>query len=417
MTDRFSKSVLFRTLEYKPHALQAEVHRSTAPRRVLAWGVRGGKTRCAAMEAIAGALVPSDALHPRRGWVVAPDYTLAEKVFREVQLIARERLPELIREDKEYKLVLANMGGGFCELSAKTAENPTALLGEGLDFLVIDEAARLRPDIWDRYLSARLIDKKGWALLISTPRGKGWFYNAWLRKGDGWQSWQAPSWSNPHLDKAEIDAVRARIPEAVFRQEYGAEFIEGAGAVFRNVRDLATGEWAEPIEGETYSAGIDFAKTIDYTVIVILDSARRVVFMDRFNRVDWNVQLPRLKAATDRYNNAFAVVDSTSMGGEFITEKLLEAGMRAEGYAFTQQSKAAAVNNLAMMLENRLITLPRPELAPELIDELEAFQYTVTDAGNVKTEAPSGMHDDCVSAAMLAAWGARDTGNFEVQWV
>jgi hypothetical protein len=31
----------------------------------------------------------------------------------------------------------------------------------------------------------------------------------------------------------------------------------------------------------------------------------------------------------------------------------------------------------------------------------------VTDAGNVRTSAPSGMHDDCVVALALAAWDAR----------
>ena len=35
---------------YQPHPGQAEIHRSTAPRRIVACGVRWGKTLCAAME-------------------------------------------------------------------------------------------------------------------------------------------------------------------------------------------------------------------------------------------------------------------------------------------------------------------------------------------------------------------------------
>ena len=30
----------------------------------------------------------------------------------------------------------------------------------------LDEASRVKPDTWERFLSARLLDKKGWALLI-----------------------------------------------------------------------------------------------------------------------------------------------------------------------------------------------------------------------------------------------------------
>ena len=60
-----------------------------------------------------------------------------------------------------------------------------------------------------------------------------------------------------------------------------------------------------------------------------------------------------------------------------------------------------------MMMERDLIVLPRPELWPEGIDELEAFQYSVTDAGNVRSSAPHGVHDDCVIALGLAAWQIR----------
>ena len=51
--------------------------------------------------------------------------------------------------------------------------------------------------------------------------------------------------------------------------------------------------------------------------------------------------------------------------------------------------------------------LPRPELMPELVDELEAFQYSVSDHGNFRSGAPYGYHDDCVIALGLAAWSLK----------
>jgi len=56
------------------------------------------------------------------------------------------------------------------------------------------------------------------------------------------------------------------------------------------------------------------------------------------------------------------------------------------------------------MLERREIVLPRAQLWPELIDELEGFEYSITDSGNVRSSAPGGAHDDCVIALALAAW-------------
>ena len=44
------------------------------------------------------------------------------------------------------------------------------------------------------------------------------------------------------------------------------------------------------------------------------------------------------------------------------------------------------------------------DIWPEAIDELEAFEYSISDAGNVKTGAPAGIHDDIVMALALATW-------------
>lgn len=405
---RIDKAALFADLRYAPHSGQVAVHRSRAPRRVLACGVRWGKTRCAAMEAVAAALEPRDR---GVGWVVAPTYDLADKVFREIQLVVGQRLRHRVVTLREHDkvLVLRNLAGGTCEVRAKSADNPVSLLGEGLDFVVVDEAARMKAAIWESHLSQRLLDRKGWALLISTPRGKGWFYEA-FRKGQGldaaYASWNRPSWTNPHLDAAAIEAERARLPEAVFRQEYGAEFVEGAGAVFRNVRECATGTWKEPEDGPPYVAGLDLARIADYTVLAVMNRERELVFVDRFTRLDWSIQKNRIAAAAERYRRAEILVDSTG-GGEPVFEALREAGCNVMPYPFTVKSKSALVNNLALLLEQRQIVLPRPDLWPEGIDELEAFEYSVTDNGHVRTGAPSGMHDDCVVALALAAWQVR----------
>ncbi len=401
----FSKPSFFRSVGYRPHPGQVEIHKSRAPRRIVACGVRWGKTLCAAMEGLAAAMEPRAR---SIGWVVAPTYDLCDRVFREIVVIAAEHLRHRIVTLKEHdrRLVLRNMGGGISEIRGKTADNPISLLGEGLDFVIVDEAARMKPLVWHSHLSQRLLDRRGWALLISTPKGKGWFYEMW-RRGRGadpdYQSWNRPSWTSPHLDAAQIEEERSRLPDRVFRQEYGAEFIEGSGQVFRNARTCATGSWKDPSAGEIYYAGLDLARVQDFTVLVVVNNHCEVVFVDRFNRLDWSFQVSRVKAVTDRYRGARVLVDSTGVG-EPVFESLRHAGVRVRPYTFTQKSKAALINNLALMLEQELLTLPRPELCPDLIEELESFEYSVTDQGNVRTSAPSGVHDDCVIALALAAW-------------
>lgn len=411
------RAALFREVGYSPHPGQASVHESLASRRVLACGVRWGKTTAAAMDGVAAALEFGER---RVGWIVAPSYELANKVFREIHRVFVEHFPHriMIQRAHDLELHVINLSGGTCEIRGKTADNPTNLLGEGLDWLIVDEASRLKPVIWQSYLSQRLVDKQGWALLISTPRGKGWFYDMHRRgvagshhKKPEYESWNSPSWENPLLRRDFIEAERGRLPEVVFRQEYGAEFMEGAGQVFRNVRELAFGVFIEPMhtyDGKpdphrSYCAGLDLARTVDYTVLVIMDDLRQVVFVDRFTRLDWSLQGKRLVAALERYGNPPCLVDSTG-AGEPVYEGLLALGVNAKPYPFSNASKNALVNNLALACERRDIVLPTADLCPELVDELESFQYSVTDAGAVKTGAPTGYHDDCVIALALACW-------------
>jgi hypothetical protein len=409
-TAKFDKEAFFRLVGYEPHPGQLAIHRSRAARRVVACGVRWGKTKCAAMEGLASAMAPAE---HSIGWVVAPTYDLADRVFRELQVTALEKLQHRIisMRESDRRLVLRNLSGGTSEIKAKSADNPVSLLGEGLDFAIVDEASRLKPNIWQAHLSQRLVDKRGWALLISTPKGKGYFFDL-FKRGQGadhdpdYASWSWPSWENPMLDAEMIEAERARLPERVFAQEYGAKFVEGAGAVFRSVRECATGEWQEPIAGQRYFAGLDLAKVEDYSVLTIVNRKREVVFMDRFHRLDWALQVARIQGAVLRFNRARVFVDSTG-AGEPIYEVLRKERLDVEAYPFTAKSKSALIENLSLMLEQRRLVLPRADLAPTLIDELEAFEFSVTDQGNVRTGAPGGGHDDTVISLALAAWAVR----------
>ena len=47
---------------------------------------------------------------------------------------------------------------------------------------------------------------------------------------------------------------------------------------------------------------------------------------------------------------------------------------------------------------------PIPQLKV-LVDELEAFEYDILPSGKMRYNAPSGLHDDCVTSLGLATWG------------
>lgn len=69
--------------------------------------------------------------------------------------------------------------------------------------------------------------------------------------------------------------------------------------------------------------GVDLARTLDFTVIVVLDVTQvpyRMVHMDRFNQISWQVQVQRIKAAVERFRVDQVVVDQTGVGDPVIEQ-------------------------------------------------------------------------------------------------
>ena len=224
---RLRKADLFHALGYKPHPGQLLVHRSTARYRVVACGTRFGKSTVGIFECVAALLEPRQ---QALGWVIAPTFELTRRIFDKVVEIIFQRFPHrlLSFDRRTHSVIVANLGGGRSELRARSADKPTGLLGESLDFLIVDEAAKLKDEVWNEHLAPRLIDRRGWGLLLSTPGGPGWFWRAYRRGQNGrdadYKSWSMPTTSNPHIPLDLIEAERHRLEPQLFQREYLAQF-------------------------------------------------------------------------------------------------------------------------------------------------------------------------------------------------
>jgi len=84
--------------------------------------------------------------------------------------------------------------------------------------------------------------------------------------------------------------------------------------------------------------------------------------------------------------------------------------MRVTPFKFTSSSKAEIINNLSVAIENKEIWLPND---PQVIDELELYEYSVSKSGNVTYSAPEGFHDDIVMALCLAWSAVKTTIHFQ----
>jgi len=80
---------------------------------------------------------------------------------------------------------------------------------------------------------------------------------------------------------------------------------------------------------------------------------------------------------------------------------LRKSGIAVEGYQFTSQSKKALIDRLIVSIEGKKILLPNWDT---MKNELDNYEYEVTSAGNIRTNAPNGMHDDIVISIALYNW-------------
>jgi phage terminase large subunit-like protein len=256
---------------------------------------------------------------------------------------------------------------------------------------------------WTEALRPALADKKGKALFLSTPKGRNWFWQIWNKGNDPleteWQSFKFKTVDNPHIDPAEVEAARG-LPERVFLQEFEAEFVEDAGAVFRNVMNCIHD--GEPYEQQPHNPivfGVDWGKHLDFTVVSVIDTIKnRQIYQDRFNQIDYIVQTQRLKILAQQYKPISIVVERNSMG-EPLIEQLQRDGLPIQPFTTTNASKAQAIEALALAFERGEIEILND---PVLIGELQAYEMERLPSGMLRYNAPEGMHDDTVMALAMA---------------
>jgi hypothetical protein len=230
---------------YIPNSWQKIVRAEESRFKVFAVGRRGGKSLYTVKDSRDG-LVTDLVLPNQYAWIVAPNYDLTQRVWNELYSLAvsphfRPIVSRINNTKGNYKI--ETVYGTIIE--AKSAEDPEKLVGTGLTKIIVDEAAMVPQKAWTQSLRPTLIDHKGKAIFISTPKGKNWFWELWMKGQQkeeiDWKSWRFTTYDNEYLSKEEIDKVIKDMPEYEYRQEILAMFEETAEQIFRNVLKQAVG--------------------------------------------------------------------------------------------------------------------------------------------------------------------------------
>lgn len=318
-----------------------------------------------------------------------------------------DRLQSITTSKSEQERQIKLLTGGILDMW--TLENADAARGHKYKRVIIDEAAQDAKllEHWNKVIRPMLIDYRGDAWFFSTPKGKNGFYKLHLLGRDpnnpDWKSWVRTSYDNPSLDRAELDGLRDTMTEDAYRQEILAEFLEGEGAVFRNITNCMIAPITTPAKHADHVlvAGVDWGSQRDYTAISVgCATCRQEVARDRFNQIDFHFQRARLRALIDAWKVQTELVELNSIGLPNFQELAREGVKGLIGFDTTATSKPPLIQELALELEKGTTQFQNDDY---WTSELEAYEVTTNKNGHKQYGAPEGedFHDDTVIARAL----------------
>ncbi len=254
-------------MEVRLRAAQMEVFQSGERFRVLVAGRRFGKTQLALVE-----LLRAVWGRESTAWYVAPSY-------RQAKQIAWDRLKKLTRpywdgKPNETDLSVRLRRGGTIAL--RGADRYDSLRGSGLDFVVLDEYASMRPECWSEVLRPALSDRQGRALFIGTPQGSDHLLECYerARQDAEWRAFHFTTAQGGNVGAAELASAARELDERLYRQEFEASFENLTTGRAYHAFSMANVERCEFQPGVALVWSLDFNVNPMCSVLAQCDGAR-----------------------------------------------------------------------------------------------------------------------------------------------
>ena len=315
------------------HPAQLQIFNSTKRFKIVAAGRRFGKSYLSAWILLIKA-IQSDS---KDVFYIAPTFQQAKDIM---WAMLKDLGKDLIAQAYENTAVLTLINGR--KIYLKGSDRPETLRGVGLSYVVLDEYASMKPQVWEQIIRPTLADVRGGALFIGTPAGKNHFFDLYKDafEDDDWDSFQYTSTDNPFLPPEEIVAASKTMSSMSFRQEFEASFETNSGGIFKE-------EWfevsEEPTEGH-YVIAVDPAgfesiekernlkrSRLDETAIAIVKIDRDKWWVKDILHGRWNVKecAKKILSSAMKVESATVGIETGSLRNAILP--YLEDEMRTEG--------------------------------------------------------------------------------------
>jgi hypothetical protein len=277
--------------------------------------------------------------------------------------------------------------------------------------------------------SLRVFGDAGRMVLISTPFGEvGKFYELWQAAEAGTlpgaRLTKAATWEvDPSLDEAWKDRKRAELGDDVFRQEYGAEFVAGAGQFF-DLRSISFEQAPfRPEDAREWVCGLDSAFHADRFGVALVGEALTdpgTFLVAEVAAIDPGQRLRSWEARREREDKTLAEVwailepyQEARPGLKIVSDQHQADGIRS---FFERRGARVEIINLTSPVQTAAFVSMRARLVdgslrcwkhPLLLEDLRRIR-TARTAESVVLPRYAGGHWDAASALALACYAVRE---------
>lgn len=267
---------------------------------------RGGKTFCCIQDLLARALTHKRPGPPLRYAYIAPTRDQAKDIAWGYLKRFCSAIPGTKANEADLALTLPNSA----TIRLYSGDSYERMRGLYFDGAVIDEFGDIDPRAWHEVVRACLLDYRGWATFIGTPKGKNEFYNVWTRslQDPEWFAFMLKASDSGIIPADELKSLKDGMPDHTARQEFECDF-------------------TAPIPGAIYALAIEQAREQGRIATMAVDGSNLV-------HTSWDLGAPANMAVWyfQVVGREIRIIDCDRGDKGTLTQRV--AHMKAKGYAF-----------------------------------------------------------------------------------
>lgn len=308
--------------------------------------------------------------------IMSPNYSLSQISWDlQRQLIKKTEIKTVVDNKKDKVVELEN--GSTIRMGSINQVDSS--VGRSYDLIIFDEAALVDgKDAFERALRPTLDRPGSRAIFISTPRGKTNWFAEYYERGFSpqfpeWCSIKATWEDNPRMTADDIAEARRTMSDALFRQEYEADFNTYEGQIWNlnTERHVIGARKCEvslpPLREMDIIAGLDmgYKDATAYCVVGYHWSSERFFILDEYqeSKKPTSYHAARIIEINEKWNPDFIFIDSAAAQ--------TKADLAEDYDIITSNAKKSKLDGIGYI--SSLVDNDRLYVMPECEHTLKAF--------------------------------------------